>query len=192
MKRILAAACLCVRMAGPLAAETFKIDPSHSSVTFRIRHFVSNVQGRFNKFEGSFDYVEGKPASWAAKAKIDAASINTDQAKRDEHLRSADFFDTEKCPSIEFSSSKATDIKGGKGKLLGSLTLHCVTKPVALDLEFGGTVKTAQGVKAGAVAKGTINRKDFGIVWNKTLDSGALILGEDVEITIDIEGNKEN
>ena len=188
-KTILAVLVLAATAAGPLAAETFQIDPMHSSVTFRIKHFVSKVSGRFNKFEGSFDYDKANPKGWTAQASIDAASVNTDVEARDKHLRSSDFFDVEKCPTLEFKNVKVTGAKGEKAKLHGDLTMHCITKPVDLALELGGTVMTKQGLKAGATATGTINRKDFGMVWNKALDDGGFILGDDVEITIEIEGN---
>jgi len=188
MRKFLCLALACAA-AGPAAASTFTIDPAHSSVSFRVRHFVSNVTGRFNKFEGTFDYEKGKPKAWTAEAKIDAASINTDNENRDKHLRSGDFFDVGKCPFIEFKNAKVTDVKGDTAKLHGDLTMHCVTKPVVLDLEIGGLMSTPKGDKAGMTARGKLNRKDFGIIYNKTLDNGGLMLGEDVELTIEIEGN---
>jgi polyisoprenoid-binding protein YceI len=188
MRKAILTACI-LAATGPLRAETFQIDQAHSSVSFRIRHFVTKVTGRFNKFDGSFGYDKSNPKAWTAQAKIDAASINTDNEGRDKHLRSSDFFDVEKCPTVEFNNAKVTGVKGDKATLHGDLTLHCVTKPVDLALEFGGTVMTKQGLKAGATATGTINRKDFGMIWNKALDTGGLMLGEDVEITIEVEGN---
>lgn len=188
MKR-LALSVVLFAAAASLRAETFQIDPQHSKVMFRIRHLVGKVSGRFNKFEGTFDYEKGNPKAWKASAKIDAASIDTAIDKRDTHLRTADFLDVEKCPKIEFTSTKAASVKGDKAKLLGDLTLHCVTKPVALDLEIGGVIKDPWGnTRAGATATGTVKRKDFGIVWNKTLDAGGLMLGDDVEISLEIEG----
>ena len=189
MSKVWSIAVLAAVLASPAAAETFNIDGAHSSVSFRVRHLVSKVVGRFDKFEGTFDYEEGKPKAWKTSAKIDAASINTANEGRDKHLRSADFFDTDKCPSLEFVSKKVTAVKGNKARLQGDLTMHCVTKPVTLDLELGGTIAGPGGAtKAGATATGKINRKDFGIVFNKALDNGGLMLGEDVEITIEIEG----
>ncbi|MBI3553422.1 MAG: YceI family protein [Elusimicrobia bacterium] len=187
MKELIAAAIVFLPY-GFASAETFQIDPAHSSVSFRVRHLVSKVTGRFNKFEGNFDYEKGKPGAWKTSANIDPASINTDVPKRDDHLRSPDFFDVAKCPEMAFKSTKVDGVKGDKAKLHGDLTLHCVTKPVVLDLELAGTVNSPMGLRAGATATGKVNRKDFGIVWNKTLDSGGLMLGDDVEITIEVEG----
>ena len=169
-------------------AETYAIDPDHSHVGFRVKHLVGKVPGRFTKFGGTVSFTPGKPESWKTDAKIEAASINTDNEKRDGHLKSPDFFDTAKCPDITFKSTKVTDVKGDTAKLHGDLTMHCVTKPVVLDLELGGTTKDPWGnAKAGFTATGTVNRKDFGIIWNKTLDTGGVMLGEDVAISLDIE-----
>ena len=184
---VLAAAAL----AAPLRAETYNIDPAHSGITFKVRHLVTKVAGRFEKYSGSFDYVPGKPEAWKAQAKIDAASINTNVEPRDKHLRSADFFDVEKCPAIEFQTKEITNVQGDKAKLHGDLTMHCVTKPVTLDLEIGGVAKDPWGgTRAGATATTTINRKDFGLGWNKALEAGGFLVGDDVEITLDIEGTQ--
>ena len=183
--RMMLAAVLALT-ALPAAATTYTIDAGHSTVGFRVRHFVAKSTGRFTKFSGTIDYTEGKPASWKVEASIDPASINTDNEKRDGHLKSADFFDVEKCPAMGFKSTKVTDFKDGAGKLHGDLTMHCVTKPVVLDLEVGGV----SGAKAGFSAKGKIARKEFGIVWNRALDTGGAVLGEDVEVTLDIEADE--
>jgi polyisoprenoid-binding protein YceI len=187
MRKLIAVAAL-LSLSSALRAEVYVIDAGHSSVGFRIKHLVAKVTGRFTKFEGTVSFEPGKPETWKAEAKIAADSINTDNEKRDAHLRAPDFFDTAKCPDISFKSTKVTDVKGDAAKLHGDLTMHCVTKPVVLDLEIGGTTKDPWGnAKAGFTATGTVNRKDFGIVWNKTLDSGGLMLGEDVAISLDIE-----
>lgn len=184
--RMMLAAVLAVAAAAPAAAAKYAIDPGHSTVGFRIRHFVAKTTGRFNKFEGTIDYTPGKPESWKVEAKIDPASVNTDNEKRDGHLKSAEFFDVEKCPAMGFKSVKVTDVKDETAKLHGELTMHCVTKPVVLDLEVGGTA----GAKAGFSAKGKIARKDWGITWNRSLDAGGVVLGEDVEVTLDIEADE--
>lgn len=182
-------AVIAVLFAVPACAETYVIDADHSAVTFRIKHLISKVPGRFTKFSGEFNYDPKDSKGWSANAEIDASSIDTNNEKRDKHLRSSDFFDVEKCPKITFKSTGVKDVKGDKGKLLGELTMHCVTKPVELDLEIGGVMKDPWGnQKAGAIATGKLNRKDFGIEWNKALDSGGLLLGNDVEITLEIEG----
>lgn len=188
IRRILSGMLVLV-IAAPAAAATYSIDGSHSAVGFRIKHLVGKVSGRFEKFEGTFDHTPGKAQDWKANAVIEAASINTANAKRDDHLRNEDFFDVAKCPKIEFTSKKATLGKNGKGKLEGDLTMHCVTKPVTLDLEITGPTDDPWGNKrVGVTATGKLNRREFGIVYNKTLDKGGLMLGEDVMLELEIEG----
>ncbi len=188
MRTMLALAAVLLAAAPALRAEVYSIDSSHSEVGFRVKHLVGRVPGRFTKFSGTVDFTPGKPATWKVDATIDPASINTDNEKRDGHLKSPDFFDVEKYPEMSFKSTKVTDVKGDTAKLHGDLTMHGVTKPVVLVLELGGTVKDKRGnLNAGFSAKGKINRKDFDIVWNRTLDSGGLMLGEDIEVNIDIE-----
>lgn len=176
--------------ATPLQAETYQIDPVHSSVIFRVRHMVvSRVTGRFEKFTGAFGYEPDNPKAWNAEAEIDAASINTNVQKRDDHLRSADFLDVQKCPKILFKSTGVTGVVGNRARLHGDLTIHCVTRPVALDLEIGGVTQDPWGnQRAGAAATTHINRKDFGLTWNKALETGGLVVGEEVEITLEVEG----
>jgi polyisoprenoid-binding protein YceI len=185
MRTLLAAAVLA-SSALPAAAATYSIDTVHSLIGFRIRHLVAKTSGRFTKYSGTINYTEGKPETWSVEAKIDPASINTDNEKRDGHLRSADFFDVEKCPDMGFKSTKVAKGKDDRWMLHGDLTMHCVTKPVVLDLEVGGVA----GPKAGFSARTKINRKDFGIVWNKVLDKGSAMLGEDVEVSLDIEADE--
>jgi polyisoprenoid-binding protein YceI len=167
----------------------FNIDPEHSSVGFRVRHLVGRVPGKFTRFSGRFSGKRGDPKTWKTDATIEAASVDTGVAKRDEHLRSADFFDTAKCPNITFVSKTAFGAGKTSAKLKGELTLHCVTKPVVLDLESDGTSMDPWGkLRAGVTARVKINRKDYGIVFNKVLDNGGTLLGDEVEITIDVEG----
>lgn len=189
MKRTFNAAFVALALAAPAFAATYEIDESHSSVGFRIRHLVGKVSGRFEKFAGTFDFTEGKPQDWSATASIDAASINTANSKRDDHLRNEDFFDVAKCPKIEFRTKKVTATKGGKAKLHGELTMHCATKPVVLDLEINGVTTDPWGNdRVGVTAAGKLNRKDFGISYNKVLDKGGLMLGEEVQLELEIEG----
>lgn len=188
MRKLLVLAAMTVVFGSGLNAETFNIDTSHSGVTFKIRHIVTKFTGRFDKFEGTFDYEKGKPKTWKVEAAIDAAGINTKNEKRDGHLRSPDFFDVEKCPSITFKSTKISGVKGDKAKIHGDLTVHCVTKSVILDAELTGIENDLQGKRAGITATTKLNRKDFGITWNKTLDSGGIVLGEEVEVILEIEG----
>lgn len=188
MRKFLILAAVLAVAAPALRAETYEIDASHSQVGFRIRHLVGKVPGRFTGFSGTIDYAPGKPGSWKVDAKIDPATINTDNEKRDGHLKAPDFFDVAKYPEMTFKSTKVTDVKGETAKLHGDLTMHGVTKAVVLDLEIGGTTKDPWGkTRAGFSATGTINRKDFGITYNSVLDNGGLMLGEDVAISLDIE-----
>lgn len=171
-------------------AHVYEIDSAHSQVGFKIKHLVGRVPGRFTKFSGTVAYDAGKPEAWKVDATIDPATINTDNEKRDAHLKTPDFFDTAKCPTMSFKSTSVTDVKDGTAKLHGDLTMHCVTKPVVFDLEIGGTTKeSGGGQRAGFSAKGKINRKDFDIVFNKTLDNGGLMLGEEVDVVLDIEAS---
>jgi len=169
-------------------ATDFNIDPYHSSVTFKIKHVIGKVAGHFDKFSGTFSYDAGKPQSWSAMATIEAASINTGIEKRDNHLRSPDFFDVQKFPTLVFKSTGITDVQGSKAKLHGDLTMHGVTKPIVLDLDFAGAVKDpmGQGMRAGATATGHVNRLDFGI--GPASGPMAGMVGNDVDITIETEG----
>lgn len=173
-----------------LWAGRYSIDPVHSDVTFKIRHLVvSKVQGQFDKFYGEFIYDEKDVTTWKASATIETASINTRNGDRDKHLRSADFFDVDKYPFMTFKGARITDAHEGKAKLNGLLTIRGIEKPVVLELEIGGTVQDPWGnTRSGFEATTTINRKDFGIIWNKVLESGGLVVGEEVEISIHVEG----
>ncbi|MEK7288230.1 MAG: YceI family protein [Elusimicrobiota bacterium] len=177
-------------LAAPLAAKTYEIDPVHSSVMFRIHHLVRKLPGNFTKFEGNFEYEKGNPKMWKAMASIDAASINTNNEDRDKHLRAPDFFDVEKCPKLTFVGVKVEEVKDNMAKLYGDLTMHCVTKPVVLDVEIGEEIKNPWGkMVLGVSAKTKISRKDFGISWNKILEAGGFVLGDEVEIMMDLEAS---
>ena len=175
---------------GPSAwATTYQLDKDHTTVAFKIRHLFSKVEGTFNDFSGSVDYVPGHPEQWKASATIQAASINTRVDKRDTHLRSKDFFDVEQYPTITFSGTKVTEATATSAKLEGVLTIHGVSKPVVLDVDIHGEGKDPWGnIRSGFTAKTKINRKDFGLTWNETLETGQLLVGEEVEITLEVEG----
>ena len=192
MKNILCS-LLLVAAAAPARASTYKIDPDHSSINFTIAHLtISRVHGRFDKFSGTIEYEPGKMDLWKTDASIETASINTSVEARDKHLRSPDFFNAEKFPVMTFKSMKVSDVKEMKGKLTGDFTMLGVTKPVTLEVEGYGPVKDPWGnERVGATAKGKINRKDFGMVWNKNLDTGGLMIGDEVEIVLEIEAVKE-
>ena len=180
---------------GALAhALTWDIDPAHSTIDFSVRHMmVSNVRGQFRKFTGSVDVDPANPAAATVKATIEAASVDTGNEKRDEHLRGPDFFEVAKNPQITFVSKKIEAAGDKKWKLTGSLTMHGVTKDVVLDVEGPiGEVKDPYGnTRTGARATTTINRKDFGISFAKTLDGGGLMVGEDIAVTLEIEAMRK-
>ena len=172
-------------------AATWELDPAHSSIGFAIRHMmISTVRGQLRTFTGKATGDPTAPDKGAIEVTIDATSIDTANAKRDEHLKSPDFLDVAKFPTITFKSKKIAAAGQGKVKLTGDLTLHGVTKEVVLDVE-GPTpaIKDPMGnTRAGAHATTKINRKDFGIVYNKTLDGGGLMVGDEIDVTIDVEG----
>ena len=182
-------ALLSLLIATPAWATTYKIDTDHSTVGFTIRHLFSNVQGAFDQYEGRFVYVPGQPEQWSATATIQTASINTKVEQRDHHLRSKDFFEVATYPTITFKSTGVTDATATGAKLQGLLTIHGVEQPVVLDLRMHGEGKDPWGnVRSGLTATTTINRKDFGLTWNKAVETGQLLVGEDVEIVLEIEG----
>lgn len=166
---------------------TYKVDPDHSSVAFTIRHIVSKVTGHFKEFGGEIDFDSKKPETFRTKFTVQTKSIDTTNQKRDEHLRGADFLDVEKHPTMTFETRKTT--KSGKNiKAQGDLTLHGVIKPVTFTVEFLGADKDPWGNhRAGFAATTKLNRKDFNIIWNKTLESGNLLLGDEVEINVQLE-----
>ena len=172
-------------------ASNYKIDPQHSTVSFKIRHLFSWVQGSFDKFEGDFTYDPQDPESWMVTASIDPASINTKVDQRDTHLRSKDFFDVEAYPSMSFESTQVMDITPTSAKIYGNLKIHGVEKLVVLDLEIHGEGQDPWGnVLAGFTATTKLNRRDFGLIWNQVVETGQVLVGEEVLITIDIEGIK--
>ena len=173
-------------------AAVYKVDLDHTTVSFKVRHLFSKVQGLFNQFEGTIDYEPGKPEVWKASGTIDAASINTNVPQRDKHLRSADFFDVEKYPTISFKSTKVTNATETNAKLECLLTIHGVEKPVTLDLEIRGVGKDPWGnTRAGFTVTTKIDRKDFGLNWNEALETGGVLVGDEVEITLEVEGIRQ-
>lgn len=175
---------------GSARASTWEIDPTHSRLTFGVRHMmISDVHGEFKKFTGTVNLDDKDPTKSTVEVTIDTNSISTDQDKRDEHLRSADFFDTQKYPTATFKSTKVTKAGPGKYKVVGNLTIKDVTKPVELLVE--GPTKPVKGMmgesRSGVSATGKIKRKDFNISWNKTLDGGGVVVGDDVKLEINAE-----
>jgi polyisoprenoid-binding protein YceI len=192
MKRVLVSITTFIALSLPVfaLATTWNIDPDHSSVGFKVRHLmVSNVKGTFDKHTGVVDINDKDITKSKVTVTIDTASVNTNVQKRDEHLRSGDFFDVEKFPTMTFVSKKVA--KAGKGKLAvtGDLTLHGITKEVVLSVE--GPSKESKdpwgNIRSGAAATAKINRKDFGLVWNKALETGGVAVGEEITINLEIE-----
>lgn len=173
---------------------TWKVDGNHTNVQFKVRHFFTTVTGQFNEFDGTIVFNEKNPADIKVDATVQAASVFTDNERRDGHLKSEDFFHVEKFPTITFKSTKVTPAGKNKYKITGDFTMRGVTKPVTFDAEFLGSATMGSAdkpmAKAGFNATATIQRKDFGMVWNRTLDQGGVMLGDDVTIVIDVEADK--
>ncbi|HQZ16525.1 MAG TPA: YceI family protein [Vicinamibacteria bacterium] len=185
------ALALTLAASAAFAQDVYNVDKVHSEVGFRVRHFVSKVSGRFDDFSGTISVVPGKPAASSVEFTIKTASINTANTGRDNHLRSADFFDAEKHPEITFKSTKIVPVDADTFNVTGVFTMHGTAKELTIPVDFGGTVTDARGTeKAGFALTTKLNRKDYGIVWNQTLDSGSMVLGDEVEITVNIEANK--
>jgi polyisoprenoid-binding protein YceI len=176
------------------AQSTWTIDGSHSDVSFNVSHLVvSEATGKFKKFDGALKAKSDDFSDAEITFTIDAASINTEDEKRDGHLKGADFFDVAKYPTITFKSKSFKKVDANKYKLVGDLTMHGVTKSVELDAVFKGTAKSPWGQTVGAFKlSGAVNRIDFGLTWNKTLDNGGLLVGETVNITANIEVVKKS
>jgi len=177
------------------AQTTWKVDPDHSSVGFKVRHMmVSNVRGLFGQFNGTLVYDDSDVTASQVEVTIQAASLDTGVEKRDAHLRSADFFDVEKYPTLIFRSKEVRRVGDGKLAVRGDLTLHGVTREVILHVD-GPTqaIKDPWGnVKVGSAATTTINRKDFGLNWNTALETGGFLVGEEITIELDIQWTRQN
>jgi len=169
---------------------TWQIDPDHSSFQFKVRHLmVSNVKGDFTKVRGMVTIDEQNIANLKVDITIDAASVNTGHAKRDEHLRNADFFDVTKYPTITFVSKKIERTGANTLKVRGDLIIRGVTKEITVDVE-GPTVEVKDpggNFRRGATATAKINRQDFGIMWNRVLDTGGVVVGDEVNIYVEVE-----
>lgn len=178
----------------PADPHTWQLDAAHTQAQFSVRHMmVTNVKGNFGKVTGSVRY-DGKDLSTiAADVAIDTATINTNNEKRDAHLRSPDFFDVANHPTITFKSKRVEKGAAGHFKLVGDLTIRGVTKEVVLDVEGPvGPVNAGQVTKIGATATTTINRHDYGVKWNRVIEAGGVTVGDEVKITLDIEANQRN
>ncbi|MFD1207176.1 YceI family protein [Sporosarcina contaminans] len=170
------------------------VDATHTNVGFSVKHMmVSKVKGNFNVFEGT---LEGNPTDLtdaSIEFKIDAASINTNSTDRDNHLRSGDFFDTEKYPAITFVSTQIVKKGDDEYDIIGDITIKDVTKKITFSAEYEGTGKNPWGVDvAGFEVEGKISRKEFGLTWNQALETGGVLVGDDIKITIDLQVNPAN
>lgn len=189
MKKLLLTAALAVSSLS--LAAPWKIDSAHSSANFGVKHLaISTVNGTLGTVTGTVDIDEKDLAKSKVEASIDVKEVNTKEPKRDDHLRSPDFFDVAKFPTVTFKSTKWEKGTGNKVKVTGDLTMHGVTKPVTLDGELSGEVVNPWGGHVRAFSgTTTINRKDFGLGWNKALEAGGVLVGEEVKISIETELN---
>lgn len=169
--------------------DVFTVDPVHSCVQFRVRHLgFSKVVGRFDRYAAVIRMNPNSLSSLEAEARIEAASVNTGDAERDAHLRSSDFLEAERFPEVRFVSTGVRDVTVDTCVLLGDLTLHGVTRPVTLHVIYRGEARDLQGRERIAFeAGGRINRKDYGLTWNSVLETGGLLVGEEVEIMLEIQ-----
>jgi polyisoprenoid-binding protein YceI len=176
--------------ATPALALQLEADPAHSSASFTVKHMVANtVHGQFGKLTSTASFDPQDPSKSSVTASIDVASINTNNEKRDGHLKSADFFDAQKCPQITFKSTKAEKAGNDQLKVTGDLTLHCVTKPVTLEATYSpNPIKSPFGTTVyPATATTKIKRSDYGLTWNKTLETGGVLVSDDVNIELNLE-----
>ena len=168
------------------AVTAWDVDPAHSTVEFEVRHFFTQVPGRFNEFNGTIHHDPDQASSSQVEFTVQADSIYTNNDQRDGHLRSPDFFHVEKFPTLSFKSTKVEG-SGNELQVTGDLTIHGVTKSVTIPVEFLGSMATPMGTRAGFATEFTIDRKDYGITWNRALDQGGAILGDEVTIEINVE-----
>ncbi|MGH2355271.1 MAG: YceI family protein [Chloroflexota bacterium] len=176
------------------AATVWRIDPTHASAEFAVRHLmVATVKGRFSNVQGSITIDEAHPERSSVEATIDATTVDTHLADRDDHLRSADFLNVERYPTLTYRSTAVERLDDNLYRILGDLTIRDVTRPVALEAEFHGAVRDPWGNrKAGVSATGRLNRIDFGLTWNLALETGGFVVGDDVKIAIEFEAIQED
>jgi polyisoprenoid-binding protein YceI len=193
MRRFAAALTLAfAALALPVAADTYAVDRDHSQVGFQIRHLLSKVRGQFDDYRGTIQFDAAAPQRSAVEFVIEAKSINTFHAKRDEHLRGSDFFDVANHPQITFRSEKVVPLGGGHFAVSGPLTLRGVTRQVTLPVEQLGPVVDPWGnTKAGFVTRLTLDRKEYGINWNAALDQGGTLLSDEVDVEIQLEAARQ-
>ncbi|SHJ70856.1 Polyisoprenoid-binding protein YceI [Hymenobacter daecheongensis DSM 21074] len=176
-----------------MATTKWALDPTHSEVHFKVKHLViSTVTGTFKKFEGEAETEGDSFENASVRFSADINSIDTNQEQRDEHLKSADFFDAAAFPQLTFVSTAFSKVSGDDYKLTGDLTIHGVTKPVTFDVEYGGVAGDFYGnTKAGFEVSGKINRKDFGLNWNGVTEAGSIVVSEEVKLLASLQFAKQ-
>jgi polyisoprenoid-binding protein YceI len=167
----------------------WQIDSAHSEVQFAVRHLmISTVRGQFEKFSGTVDLNEANPTLSSVDVQIDAASITTRNEQRDGHLRSPDFLSVDQYPTITFKSKRVEQIDANNGRIIGDLTIRDITNEVSLEVEYSGQAKTPWGTtSAGFSAHTKINRSDWNLIWNQTLETGGVLVSEEIKISIEVE-----
>ena len=179
---------LAALVALPAAASTWDVDPAHTESSFVVKHMMlSNVRGQFGKTTGVIQQDDKDITKSSAEITIDATTVDTREPKRDAHLKSPDFFDVEKFPTITFKSTKATKGEGNTLKVTGDLTIHGVTKPVVLSVEYTPETLAGGKVRRALSATTKINRKDYGLLWNKAIEAGGVMVGDEVTIHVEME-----
>jgi len=171
-------------------AQTTKwaVDKGHSNVKFTVTHMtVSEVEGSFKIFEGTLEHTKADFTDAKVNFSVDVNSVNTDNERRDGHLKGEDFFNAAQFPQMKFVSTGIKSLGNNKYQLMGNLTIRDVTKPVVFDVTYGGSVNTQRGKKAGFKAKGTINRFDYNLKWDRATEAGGLVVGKDVELQLNVE-----
>ena len=168
---------------------SWNIDPAHAQVTFSARHMmIMNVRGRFEDFTGTVHFDERTPANSSVDVQIEAGSINTNDSQRDEHLKSPDFLNVEQYPYLTFSCKRIEEVDDNHGRIIGDLTIRDATKEIVLETEYLGQAASPWGTtSAGFTAHTKINRKDWGLTWNVPLETGGVLVGDDVTVNIEIE-----
>jgi polyisoprenoid-binding protein YceI len=190
-KHMLLGVAALMLLAGATQAEQWQADPAHSSVNFQVTHLViSKVNGKFNDFSSTLTFDGKDVSTGSVEMTVKTASIETGNDQRDTHLKSPDFFDAVKYPDMTFKSKKVIKGEGQKFQIIGDLTMRGVTKEITFNCEFFGSAEMMGTMKAGFSAATRINRQDFGVSWSKTLDSGGLVVSNDVDITINLEFSK--
>jgi polyisoprenoid-binding protein YceI len=187
-----AAAAAALAMASPaLAADTYQFDKSHTTVGFQVRHIFTMLGGKFQDFSGTIKVDRARPESSSVEFTVQVASISTNEPKRDEHLKSPDFFDVANHPTITFKSTAVKPAGNNVYQVTGNLTLRGVTKSITIPVTLLGEGKDPWGnEKIGFETSTTLDRKDYGINWNKTLDQGGVLVGDEVKVQVSVEANK--